>query len=298
MKAQESETSYHFLELPVSAHAAALGGDNISIVEDDASLVFHNPALIVGVTDKTINLNYMNFMSGVNTASASFVRTAGERASWGVMGQFLDYGSMKQTTADNEIIGDFSAKDIMVGGSFAYLLSDKISGGISAKFISSSIAGYNSFAVGVDLGLNYFHEDMDLSVSAVVKNLGGQVKAYDDVFERLPVDVQLGFTKRLVGAPLRFSATMVGLNHWEGGLARHLVFGLDLLLSEQIYLAGGYNCRRADEMKVSDGEDESSHGAAFSFGGGLQLERFKLQASYAKYHVSSNSLMFSVSYTL
>ena len=37
--AQESQTAYNFLRLPVSAHVAALGGDNISIVEDDATLI-------------------------------------------------------------------------------------------------------------------------------------------------------------------------------------------------------------------------------------------------------------------
>ena len=57
--AQESRTAYNFLRLPVSAHVAALGGDNISIVEDDASLIFHNPALINDVSDRTINLNFM-----------------------------------------------------------------------------------------------------------------------------------------------------------------------------------------------------------------------------------------------
>ena len=30
--AQESQTEYNFLRLPVSAHAAALGGDNITII--------------------------------------------------------------------------------------------------------------------------------------------------------------------------------------------------------------------------------------------------------------------------
>ena len=32
-KAQESQTEYNFLRLPVSAHAAALGGENITIIE-------------------------------------------------------------------------------------------------------------------------------------------------------------------------------------------------------------------------------------------------------------------------
>ena len=70
--AQESQTEYNFLRLPVSAHAAALGGDNISITDDDEALIFNNPALLTSVSDKTISLHYMNYMSGVNTASAAF----------------------------------------------------------------------------------------------------------------------------------------------------------------------------------------------------------------------------------
>ena len=31
----ESQTEYNFLRLPVSAHAAALGGDNITVIEND-----------------------------------------------------------------------------------------------------------------------------------------------------------------------------------------------------------------------------------------------------------------------
>ena len=36
MAAQESQTAYNFLRLPVSAHAAALGGDNVTLINDDA----------------------------------------------------------------------------------------------------------------------------------------------------------------------------------------------------------------------------------------------------------------------
>ena len=53
MNAQESQTSYNFLRLPVSAHAAALGGDNITLIEDDEALVFHNPALLSSVRPST-----------------------------------------------------------------------------------------------------------------------------------------------------------------------------------------------------------------------------------------------------
>ena len=296
--AQESETAYNFLRLPVSAHAAALGGENISLNEDDATLFFHNPALMNFVSDKTINLNYMTYMEGSKVASASFVKGIGERASWGVTAQYLDYGTMKQTTYDNIEIGEFSAKDICIGGAFAYALTDKISGGITAKAITSSIADYHSMAVGVDLGLTYTDSIGDLSIAVAAKNLGGQVKAYDEEFEKIPLDLQVGVTKRLTNSPFRFSATFSRLNNWDQGFIKHLAVGADVLLSETIYLAAGYNFRRAHEMKITDAEGASSHGAGLSFGAGISLERFKLHIGYGKYHVSASSLLINVSYAL
>ena len=297
-EAQESEEVYSFLRLPVSAHVAALGGDNVSITDDDPTLIFHNPALISNVTDKTLNLNFMTYMEGAKTASASFVKAARGRATWGVSAQYMDYGSMKEVTADNIETGEFSARDIALAGSFAYMLGNNVSGGVTARFVSSSIAGYSSAAVAVDLGINYYHAEKGWSLSAVAKNLGGQIKAYDDEFERIPLDLQLGITKRLIGSPLRLSATFSRLNNWDQGFIKHLAVGADLLLGENIYVAAGYNFRRSSEMKISDDEGDSNHGAGFSLGAGLQLQRFKLQAAYAKYHVSAYSLLINVSYAL
>ena len=297
-QAQESQEVYSFLRLPVSAHAAALGGDNITLTDDDPTLIFHNPALINGVTDKSLNLNFMTYMEGAKTASASFVKAYQERASWGVSAQYMDYGSMKETTAENIQTGEFSARDIALAGSFAYMLSNRISGGITARFISSTIASYSSAAVAIDLGVNYFDEGRGWSFSAVAKNLGGQVKAYDEDFERIPLDLQIGVTKRLIGSPLRLSGTLSRLNNWDQGLIKHLAVGADLLLGENIYVAAGYNFRRASEMKITDDDGDSNHGAGLSLGAGIQLERFKLQAAYAKYHVSAYSLLVNVTYSL
>ena len=298
IEAQESKTVYNFLRLPVSAHAAALGGENISIDDDDPTLVFHNPALASNVADRSLNLNYMTYMEGVKVASASFVKAFRERATWALEAQYVDYGTMKHTTVDNEVLGDVSAKDIAVGGTFTYTLSDKIAGGVTAKFVSSSLAGYNSIGVAVDLGVNYLNPDLGLSLSAVARNLGGQLKAYEDDFEKLPFDLQLGVSKRLGESPLRFSVTMTRLHDWDDKFINHFIFGAEAFLSDNIWLGGGINPRRSDDMKISDGESESSHGAGFSLGGGLQLGRFKLQVAYGKYHVSASSLIINVTYTI
>ena len=298
--AQDSQTGYNFLRLPVSAHAAALGSDNISIIEDDPSLMFHNPALLSSVSDKTLNLNYMNYMEGANAASASFSKIVKEKATVGVMAQFLDYGKMKEVDEHNVQTGEFSAKDIAIAGALSYQLGTNIVGGITARFITSYIGDYNAFAMGVDLGVNYYHPEKEWSVSAVVKNLGGELDAYEEEYSKLPLDLQIGASKRLIGSPLRLSATLVDLNHMNKKFIHHLVAGADIFLSPQIYVAVGYNFRRASEMEIVSNDEErgSSHGAGLSLGAGLQLDRFKLNIAYGKYHISSHSLLVNVSYTL
>ncbi|MBR4920052.1 MAG: type IX secretion system protein PorQ [Prevotella sp.] len=298
VNAQESQEVYSFLRLPVSAHAAALGGDNVTIWDDDPSMIFHNPALISNVSDKSINLNFMTYMEGAKTASASFIKAWGERATWGVSAQYMDYGSMKETTADNIELGTFSAKDIAIAGSFAYLLGDRWSGGISLRVISSSIAGYSSMAIASDLGLNYYDEERGWSLSAVAKNLGGQVKAYQDTYEKIPLDLQVGCSKQLAAAPLRFSATLSRLNRWDTDFIQHLALGADIFIGERVYIGAGYNFRRSEEMKISDGDGSGSHGAGLSLGAGLTLQRFKLSVAYAKYHVSASSLLINATYSL
>lgn len=298
--AQDSQTGYNFLRLPVSAHAAALGSDNISIIEDDPSLMFHNPALLSSVSDKSLNLNYMNYMEGANAASASFSKIVKEKATIGVMAQFLDYGKMKEVDEHNVQTGEFSAKDIAIAGALSYQLGTNIVGGITARLITSYIGDYNAFAMGVDLGVNYYDPEKEWSVSATVKNLGGELDAFEEEYNKLPLDLQIGASKRLIGSPLRLSATLVDMNHLNKKFIHHLVAGADIILSPQIYVAIGYNFRRASEMKIVSNDEErgSSHGAGLSLGGGVQLDRFKLNVAYGKYHVSSHSLLISASFVL
>ncbi len=295
----ESQTTYNFLRLPVSAHAAALGGDNITVIEDDATLIFSNPALLSSVSDKQITLGYMHYMDGANTANAAFNRVVGDRASWAVSAQYVDYGTMKEVDENNVQSGEFSARDISLAGYFSYMLTDRLSGGIAAKMILSYLGDYNSLACGVDLGLNYFDPNIDFSASLVAKNLGGQLDAYDEEFEHMPIDVQLGLSKGFERFPLRLSATVVDLNHLDYKFIDHLVLGGEFLIGEQFWVGMGYNFRRAREMKITSTDgSESSHGAGLSFGGGINLERFRINVAYGKYHVSSSSLVINAAFSI
>ena len=70
-----------------------------------------------------------------------------------------------------------------------------------------------------------------------------------------------------------------------------------MLLSQNIWIGAGYNFRKAEEMKIGTGDDESAHGAGFSIGAGVNLERFRLNLAYGKYHASSNSIMVNLAYS-
>ena len=174
---QESTSVFNFLGLPTSAHSMALGGRNISTIEDDASLIFQNPAQMANVSSNSMNLNFMTYMRGSKTGSAAFVRAQGERGTWGTGVQFVGYGKMKETLESGEVVGDMHALDMAISGMYCYNLSERWVGGATGKFIYSKLGDYSSVGLAVDLGLNYYDADNDFSVSAVAANLGGQLKA-------------------------------------------------------------------------------------------------------------------------
>lgn len=299
-KAQESQHAFSFLRIPVSAHGAALGGDNISIIEDDASLAISNPALLASVSHRTVSLGYMNYMSGVGMYSAGYTHVFNDRLSAGLAAQYVNYGSMKQMDEQGNDCGDFTPADIVIEPMLSYTLAKNVVGGMGAKFIYSKIAGYTSTAAAIDLGINYYQPDVDFSASLAVRNLGGQLSTYDEEYEALPIDLLVGASWGLqeYNLPFRVSLTFSDLGHLDYAFLRHASFGVDVLLSPQFYIAGGLNLRRMHDMEVATTDGTTTGGAGLSVGAGLTLDRFTLGVSYGKYHVSSSSLMVNAAFTL
>ena len=296
MSAQSEEsTGYEFLSIPSSAHSAALGGSAVSLAEDDASLLFINPALMCNVSDRTLMLNYTSYISGTMKLGAVFTKKAGERGTMAFGAQLLNYGEMTETNSSRQEIGTFTANDIAVQGGYTYLLGERWSGGVQAKALFSSYGSYSSVALGVDLGLNYYDAEGGWSASLVGQNLGGQIDPLYDVAQALPFHLAFGISKELADAPLRVHFSLPDITHWQKEFFYNMNIGVDIFPSSQTWLAVGYNPLRAAEMRT--GTDDKSHGAGLSFGGGLSVKRFKLGLSYAKYHVASSSILVNASFS-
>jgi hypothetical protein len=305
--AQGGESAFNFLRLPYSSRVAALGGSNISVIDDDLSLSMHNPALLINATDKTLDLSFMTYMSGSKVAGAAFNKTFGERSAGAVAARYVDYGKFDGYTPDNIFTGTFRAMDIELDFIYSYLLSERWSGGVAGKFIYSQYESLNSLAIGVDLGLNYYDPDHDFSASLTFKNLGGQVMTFEEKHEIMPIDIQLGLSKRLAHAPILMSATLTDLHRWKSThfynadgskdnfgelLLKHITLGADILIGDNFYASVGYNYRTSRELSTGKGL------AGFSLGAGLHINKVKFSASYSKLHVSSSSLLFNIAYSL
>ena len=312
--AQEYASAFNTLRLPASSHAAALGGQNVTLIEDEPTAGWYNPALYANVSYLSASLNFMTYAAGSTWMGAHFVKAFGERHTMAVGVQYMNYGKMDETDEAGNTLGQFSAKDIVIGAGYSYLLSDRWTGGANLKMMVSNLADYTALAAAIDVGVNYYDDENDLSVSASLQNIGTQLKAYHDGQRtHLPFTLALGFSKGMAHLPVRFHVTMTDVTRWKssyyvlpenkdkdksdkvgfGKIAlNHFVLGLDILPTDYLYLSVGYNFRRAYELKASG----SSHLAGLSAGAGVNVKHFKFGVSYAKYHQASNSIMANVGY--
>jgi hypothetical protein len=302
---QEGDKGYVFLRFPAVSRISALGGYSVSMAEVEPALAFHNPALLGGEMDMTLNVNYMNYMSDVNVGNAIFTKAFRTQSSWGIGGTYVNYGSMKEMTANDEYLGVFTIQDIGLYGFYAYDLSDRWRGGLSLKMLYSSLADYSSFGLAVDAGLSYFVAETDFSFGFALKNIGAQLKSYHNDRQEIPWDIQMGFTQRLAHAPLRISVTGIYLNKWKLNyvddtieksdhffktLMKHLVFGVEFLPTRNFWLGIGLNPKTMMDMRLNEGNGLRG----FSIGGGVKVSRFNVGASVAQYHPSATSVMVSV----
>ena len=312
-RAQDGTTAYQFLNVPVSSHVYALGGHNITIIDDDINLVEQNPSLLGKEFDHQVGLNYMRYIGGTNFMGARYGQGVGERGAAGVAIQYFGYGKMTATDASGAIVGDFNASDLAFTLTYSHDISERLRGGINLKYIHSSYETYSAGAIAVDLGINYYNPDKDLSLSLVAKNLGGQVKKFNDKRDKLPWDIQIGISKRTWLTPFRALGHAYNLTKWKlpyyepadknntssdlvkkdkfaSNLFRHLVFGLEYKPTSNIYIAAGYNYKTRTDMSTY----KRNFLSGFSIGGGMKVKALGFGVAFAQPHTGATTFMVNL----
>ncbi len=312
----DGSTAYDFLNVTSSSLVYGLGGMNVSLVGGDINTIDQNPALLGAEMDNQVAFNYMRYLGDSNFAGLAYARSVGEHGAWAASVRYLGYGYMKETDVSGNIVGSFSASDVVFGGTFCYDITDRLRGGASLKLAYDSYAEYSAFAVATDLGINYYDPEKDLSLSLVVANLGGQVKRFDERYDRLPLDVRIGWSQSFASLPLRFSITAWNLTKWSlpyydagdgsstdemvrkdsfgSNLMRHLVFGIDYVGSDNFYIGLGYNYKTRTDMSTYS----RSMLSGFSLAAGLNVRNFGIGIAFAQPHKGATTLMLNLSCNL
>jgi hypothetical protein len=299
---QGGTTTFDYLLLPHSSRSAALGGINLSAIENDASMIYDNPAFLGSEMDKTLSASYLSYIANIGMGNVTFTKQLGEKTSFGIGALYANYGNMLETTADNHIMGDLNASDICGSIFVAHDITERLRGGVTGKFLYSNYYHNTAIGLGVDLGLSYCSEDNTFSLGLVGKNIGRQIKAYEEDLAALPWDIQFGISKRLSHAPLRFSVTAMHLKRWKFDdvyavddsfvktLGKHLLVGVEILPTDNFWIGLGYNIKRGADMHLENGNKLGG----FSAGVGLRIKTFGVGCSIGKYHTAATSFMVSI----
>ena len=299
---------FHFLNLPASSRLNALGGENVSISDDDISMAFINPALLTAHTDKVLQLNYAYYLAGTMFGSAMYGHNYRDNY-FGAAVHYLDYGKMSYADENGNLLGTtFTAKDICVNLMYARQLGPLFRVGATLKPIFSVYEQYTSFAMGADIGGHFQTADSTFQMGLALRNVGWQLKSfYEEDFgqhtEMLPLNLELGLSYRLAHAPLRFSLTVHNLQRWDIApaseevkwhdmLFRHTIWAVDIVpKSNKFYLTVSYNHRRQAEMNLT----EVRSLAGFAFGAGIKIYKFRLGFAMSQYTKSNFTYQVSLS---
>ena len=306
--AQEA-AGYGYLELPISARAVALGGTSITVVEPEMSLAEQNPALLCPEMAGQASFSYTRYMGDVTMGYAGYAGQFLEVGGWSMGVRFVDFGDFTGYDEQGIKTGNFSVKDISLQAAVGYPVNDRLRIGGQLKALFTTYESYSAFAMGVDIGANYYNEATGTSLSVTATNLGGQFKAlYEERAEHLPTQLNVGWSTELQHLPFVVSVTACRLLDWnddfvtESGtvahykdaerVLNHLIFAAEWDATDAFWLGASYNYRH---QRSFIGQGGFLRGIAL--GGGLRYQRFALQAAYASAHAGEGSLTLQLSYT-
>lgn len=308
---------YQFLNLVTSPRQAALGGKTVTIYDYDVNQGFFNPATINPEMDNHLSVNYGSYYGEVTYGTAAYAYTYDRHVQTFHAGvNYVNYGNFEGYDENGQKTADFTGSEIALSFGYAYNVPwTDIFIGANGKLISSTLESYNSFGAAVDLGALYVDDYNDINIGLAIRNIGVQIKPYQDTNEKLPMEIVAGISQELENVPIRWHLTLENLQQWniafsnpnrtEGSLdggskeekvgffnnaLRHVILGAELFPERSFSIRLGYNFRRAEELRIVEQRNFSGLSAGF----GLRFNKIRFDYSYSRYTSAANTSLFGL----
>jgi len=306
------ESTYQFLNLISSPRQAALGGKSITNVDYDVTQALYNPATINEDMDNQLAVNYSSYLGDISYGTAAYAYTWDRRTQTFHIGMtYVNYGSFDGYDENGISTGEFSGNEAALSVGYATQIGySDFYVGSNLKLISSKLEQYNSIGVAVDVGFIYVNEYLDFNAALVIRNFGMQLTTYAGLKEKLPFEIDLGFSQKLENVPLRWHVTLENLQQWPiatenparattdlngtqtpeevgffSNIIRHTILGMELFPDKGFNIRLGYSFRRAAELKIL----EQRNFSGLSFGVGLKINKLRFSYTHARYSSAANT---------
>jgi hypothetical protein len=266
---------FNFLKIIPSAKEAAMANATIGLENnsDFSSFGFwFNPA--ASVIQPAFGISYINYLAGISYGSIGYTKQApfSFLKSGGIGVSFFNSGVIKRTDINGSELGTFSVSylNLDAAGNVA-LMNEKLHAGMAVKVIYGSIDSFMGLGVATDLGLRYKPDVAGLTIGAVVRNLGYQVKAFDEVRDKLPLDIGIGF-----GYSINNNVNFALDIHKPVDNTVLFNLGAEAWVNKYVALRGGYNSLGKDYR--TGGTSDITSG--LSIGLGVKYSRYQVDYSF------------------
>jgi hypothetical protein len=166
------------LLIPFGARGFSLGGSTVSVASGIEAVTW-NPAGIA-VTENSVEIffSHMEYLADLNVNSAIINSKLLDYGSIAFSVKSLDFGKIEETTEDNpEGTGNyFSPSYLTFGLSYSKRISDRLSAGITGKYILEKFFHTSATGIAFDAGIQYVAGNTGLIFGIVLKNVGPSMK--------------------------------------------------------------------------------------------------------------------------
>ena len=286
-----------FLEIPVGARAAGLGGAFVALT-DDISSVFWNPAGAANIKSNSAHFSYMRWfdMFDFNSVAAGFNLDGIGTISASAVIFTMDKMEITTELDPNGTGRFYDAMDLALGLTFSRLLTERFAVGITAKYVSQMIWNETASGIAFDVGTQYKLDWQNLTIAMSMKNFGSDLtfdgEDLNVIYDKsnnlpknrlaparlvtdeypLPLSFQVGISLDLISTDMFAMQAEIDAIHPNDNRER-LHLGTELSFFDRIYLRGGYRYNYDDEDIVFGA------GAAVPF----KDTRIKFDYSYSVY---------------
>ncbi len=254
-----------FLRITPSAKIASMGGGSFAAVSG-ASSAWSNPALITGLTQRTVEFTHNEWIEGIKQESAAFA-TKTSLGHFAIGLQLFDSGDIElrsdAPSADPD--GSYSITNAAFALSYARSVANVVSVGVTAKKLFQKVLSETANGFAFDAGVVVKTPVEGLVASVTARNYGSMSELKNEETE-LPSDVGVGVAYSGVvpsmERPYLFVVDYVSPKYGDSGVR----LGAEIEALDSFFLRAGY---RSDY----DTQD-------VSFGVGFHYQKFAFDVAY------------------